>query len=72
MGDPDGGAESAPVKVDHTYVMPREHHNPIELHATIAAWAGDRLTLWDKSQWVTTRPRKSPPCLASRKPRTFG
>lgn len=23
-----------------------------ELHATIAAWDRDRLTLWDKSQWV--------------------
>jgi xanthine dehydrogenase YagR molybdenum-binding subunit len=33
-------------------VIPRENHNPIELHATIAAWDGDRLTLWDKSQWV--------------------
>ena len=51
-GDPDGALATAPVKVDHTYVMPREHHNPIELHATIAAWDGDRLTLWDKSQWV--------------------
>ena len=22
------------------------------MHATIAAWDGDRLTLWDKTQWV--------------------
>src|SRR2546428_9630468 len=22
------------------------------MHATIAAWNGDRLTLWDKTQWV--------------------
>ena len=43
---------TAPVKVEQTYVMPREHHNPIEIHATIAAWDGDRLTLWDKIQWV--------------------
>jgi xanthine dehydrogenase YagR molybdenum-binding subunit len=33
-------------------VIPRENHNPIEMHATIAAWEGDRLTLWDKTQWV--------------------
>jgi xanthine dehydrogenase YagR molybdenum-binding subunit len=33
-------------------VIPREHHNPIEMHATIAAWDGERLTLWDKTQWV--------------------
>ena len=33
-------------------MIPRENHNPIEMHATIAAWDGDRLTLWDKTQWV--------------------
>jgi xanthine dehydrogenase YagR molybdenum-binding subunit len=43
---------TAAVKVDQTYVIPRENHNPIEMHATIAAWDGDRLTLWDKTQWV--------------------
>ncbi len=51
-GDPEGALASAEIKVDHTYVIPRENHNPIEMHATIAAWDGDRLTLWDKTQWV--------------------
>jgi xanthine dehydrogenase YagR molybdenum-binding subunit len=51
-GDPDRALADAEVKVDHTYVIPRENHNPIEMHATIAAWDGDRLTLWDKTQWV--------------------
>ena len=51
-GDPEGALAGAEVKVDQTYVIPRENHNPIELHATIAAWEGDRLTLWDKTQWV--------------------
>ena len=51
-GDPEGALARAEVKVDNTYVIPRENHNPIEMHATIAAWNGDRLTLWDKSQWV--------------------
>ena len=51
-GDPEGALASAEVKVDQTYVIPRENHNPIEMHATVAAWDGDRLTLWDKSQWV--------------------
>lgn len=51
-GDPQGALASAEVKVDQTYVIPRENHNPIEMHATIAAWDGDRLTLWDKTQWV--------------------
>jgi xanthine dehydrogenase YagR molybdenum-binding subunit len=51
-GDPEGALAAAEVKIDHTYVIPRENHNPIEMHATIAAWDGDRLTLWDKTQWV--------------------
>jgi xanthine dehydrogenase YagR molybdenum-binding subunit len=51
-GDPEGALASAEVKVEHGYVIPRENHNPIEMHATIAAWEGDRLTLWDKTQWV--------------------
>jgi xanthine dehydrogenase YagR molybdenum-binding subunit len=51
-GDPDRALAAAEVKVDQTYVIPRENHNPIEMHATIAAWDGERLTLWDKTQWV--------------------
>src|SRR6266567_1684341 len=51
-GDPERALAAAEVKVDQTYVIPRENHNPIEMHATIAAWDGDRLTLWDKTQWV--------------------
>ena len=51
-GDPEEALATAEVKVDQTYVIPRENHNPIEMHATIAAWDGDRLTLWDKTQWV--------------------
>ena len=42
----------APVRVDAVYVHPREQHNAIELHATVAAWEGERLTLYDKTQWV--------------------
>jgi xanthine dehydrogenase YagR molybdenum-binding subunit len=51
-GDPEGALASAAIKVDNTYVIPRENHHPIEMHATIASWEGNRLTLWDKSQWV--------------------
>src|SRR2546430_12764398 len=45
-GDAEGALAAAGVKVDQTYVIPRENHNPIEMHATIAAWEGNRLTLW--------------------------
>lgn len=51
-GDADSSIAGAAVKVDATYDMARENHNPMEPHATIAAWAGDRLTLWSKSQFV--------------------
>jgi xanthine dehydrogenase YagR molybdenum-binding subunit len=51
-GDPEAALAAAEIKLDQTYAIPRENHNPIEMHATIAAWEGDRLTLWDKTQWV--------------------
>jgi xanthine dehydrogenase YagR molybdenum-binding subunit len=51
-GDAQGALKAAEVKIDQRYVIPRENHNPIEMHATIAAWDGERLTLWDKTQWV--------------------
>ncbi len=51
-GDPDGVFANARIKIDARYIQPREHHNPMEQHATIAVWAGDELTLYDKSQWV--------------------
>lgn len=51
-GDPEGGFARAPVKIDATYVMPRENNNPMEPHACVAAWEGDELTLWDKTQWT--------------------
>lgn len=51
-GCPEQALADAAVKVEQTYVIPRENHNPIEMHATIAAWEGDCLTLWDKTQGV--------------------
>ena len=51
-GDADAALASAPVKIDERYDTARENHNPMEPHATIAAWNGNRLTLWSKSQFV--------------------
>jgi xanthine dehydrogenase YagR molybdenum-binding subunit len=53
-GDPDRALAEAPVRVDARYRLARQQHNPMEPHATIARWDGDRLTLWDKTQWVVT------------------
>jgi xanthine dehydrogenase YagR molybdenum-binding subunit len=44
--------DAAPVKIDATYVIPAETHNPMEMHATIAAWDGDRVTMYETSQGV--------------------
>ncbi len=51
-GDAEGAFESAPVKLDQTYVTPTEAHNPLELHATTAIWEGSTLTLYESSQGV--------------------
>lgn len=51
-GDADRAFAGAPVKVEGTYSHPDEYHNAMELHATVAAWDGNKLTLYDKTQWV--------------------
>jgi xanthine dehydrogenase YagR molybdenum-binding subunit len=51
-GDPDGALRAAHTVLDHTFTIARNYHNPIELPSTIARWDGDRLTLWDKTQWA--------------------
>ena len=51
-GDPDRALDEAAVRVEQTYTIPTEHHNPMELHATVAVWDGPKLTLYDKTQWV--------------------
>jgi xanthine dehydrogenase YagR molybdenum-binding subunit len=51
-GDADAAVAEAAVKVDENYDIARENHNPMEPHATVAAWNGDRLTLWSKSQFL--------------------
>ncbi|WP_371575498.1 xanthine dehydrogenase family protein molybdopterin-binding subunit [Streptomyces sp. NBC_01314] len=51
-GDVEAGLRDAAVRLDLTYQLARNHHNPMEPHATIARWDGNRLTVWDKSQWV--------------------
>src|SRR5215471_8299700 len=51
-GDAAAAFDSAPVKLDETYVTPPETHNPIELHSTTAIWDGQMLTLYDSTQGV--------------------
>lgn len=51
-GDPEKAFADAPVKLDATYTLPVETHNPIELHATVAVWDGTNFTLHDTTQAV--------------------
>ncbi|HEY1429611.1 MAG TPA: xanthine dehydrogenase family protein molybdopterin-binding subunit, partial [Candidatus Tumulicola sp.] len=51
-GTPESAAQSAAHRIDETYTTPTEHHNPMEPHATIARWDGDRLTVYDSTQWA--------------------
>ncbi len=52
-GDPQAAFDHAPVKIDATYETPVEHHNPMELHATIAMWSGNKLTVWTATQAIS-------------------
>jgi xanthine dehydrogenase YagR molybdenum-binding subunit len=51
-GDTAAALKSAKVKVDTVYTIPTETHNPIELHATVAVFDGQKFTLYETSQAV--------------------
>jgi xanthine dehydrogenase YagR molybdenum-binding subunit len=52
-GDAASAIASADVRHEGEYFIPTEHHNPMELYATTAVWdAGDKLTVYDKTQGV--------------------
>jgi xanthine dehydrogenase YagR molybdenum-binding subunit len=52
-GNPQAALRNAAAQIDAVYTTPMEHHNPMEPHATIAAWEGDHLTLYDATQYVS-------------------
>jgi len=53
VGDFDAAYAAAPVTLDATYTTPDHGHAMMEPHATIAAWDGDKLTLWTAIQIVS-------------------
>ncbi|MBV8370338.1 MAG: xanthine dehydrogenase family protein molybdopterin-binding subunit [Candidatus Eremiobacteraeota bacterium] len=57
-GDAASALAAAAVKVDNVYVVPVEHHNPMEPHATVAAWDGDKLTVYEATQGIINARRK--------------
>jgi len=52
-GDAATALVRAAVRHEADYVVPTEHHNPMELYASTVVWEGDgRLTVYDKTQGV--------------------
>jgi xanthine dehydrogenase YagR molybdenum-binding subunit len=52
VGDFAGAFATAPVQLDATYTTPDHAHAMMEPHASIAAWDGDKLTLWTSNQMI--------------------
>lgn len=51
-GDFAAAFKAAPVQFDATYTTPDESHAMMEPHASIAAWDGDKLTVWTANQMI--------------------
>jgi xanthine dehydrogenase YagR molybdenum-binding subunit len=51
-GDFAAAFAAAPVHLDATYTTPDEAHAMMEPHASIAAWDGDKLTVWTSNQMI--------------------
>lgn len=51
-GEAEAAFAAAPVRICAAYNTPREYQAPMEPHGLIAAWQGDRLTVWEPSQWL--------------------
>jgi xanthine dehydrogenase YagR molybdenum-binding subunit len=50
QGDVEAGLADAAFAIDATYTTPAQNNNPMEPHATIAAWHDGDLTLYDSTQ----------------------
>ncbi len=52
-GDVQAGFAKSVVTIDQTYITPIQHHNPMEPHATIAWREGERLNVYDATQYIS-------------------
>ena len=52
-GDVAGALAGAQVKIEQTYITPVQNHNPMEPHATIAWWEGEKLNVYDTTQYIS-------------------
>ncbi|MBV8731139.1 MAG: xanthine dehydrogenase family protein molybdopterin-binding subunit, partial [Acidobacteriia bacterium] len=51
-GDFEAAMGSARIRMAATYSTPLMHNNPLEPHATIAAWDQNHLTVYETTQWL--------------------
>jgi len=53
VGDVEAGLAAASRHLEATYDTPAQYHNPMEPHAIVAVWDGDKLTIDTPSQAMT-------------------
>lgn len=51
-GDAKAALDAAPIRIEREYLTQREYQAPMEPHGSIAAWEGNKLTIWTPSQWL--------------------
>lgn len=52
VGDFANAFATAPVQLEQTYTTPDQAHAMMEPHASMAAWDGDRVTVWTSNQMI--------------------
>jgi xanthine dehydrogenase YagR molybdenum-binding subunit len=52
VGNFEAAFEAAQVKLDEQYFTPDQSHTMMEPHASLAAWDGDKLTVWTSNQMI--------------------
>ena len=54
VGTPTEAFDSAPIKINQVYTVATENHHPMEPHSIIAAWEGEKLTVYNATQGVNS------------------
>ncbi len=52
-GDVASAFNNAAITIEQTYITPIQYHNPMEPHATIAWWEGEKLNVYDATQYIS-------------------
>lgn len=52
-GDLKAALGKATVTIENTYITPLQTHNPMEPHATVAWWEGEKVSIYDSTQYIS-------------------